>query len=169
MKAIADSVIRSTAISLGISQVMDKPDKTDITMPLPRIEITWLPEELSRSFKRIARLKPQSDQVTIRSRVYQRSLRIRAEVVSDNEEWLEAFIPQFLADLPSKIADENGNLVTVRAVKAERQGYGTRLVEVFKKRVASIHITVSGMVCNDQDIPLITDVNIVNGTDIQNF
>ena len=164
MKAIADSVIRSTANTLGVSQVMDKPDKTDITMPLPRIELTWLPEELARSFKRIARLKPQSDQVTIRSRVYQRSLRIRTEVVSDNEEWLEAFIPQFLAALPSKIADENGNLVTVRAVKAERQGYGTRLVEVFKKRVASIHITVSGMVCNDQDIPLITDVNIVDGT-----
>lgn len=167
MKAIADSIIRNTAISLGINHVLDKPDKSDITMPVPRIELTWLPEELKRSFRRISRLKqPNVPEVTIRSRVYQRSLRIRAEVVSDNEEWLEAFVPGFLAALPGKAEDENGNLVTVRAVKAERQGYGTKMVEVFKRRTASIHIIVSGMVCDDQNIPLITDVNIVNGTNI---
>lgn len=166
MKAIADSIIRNTANSLGINHVLDKPDKSDITMPVPRIELTWLPEELKRSFRRISRLKQKADEVTIRSRVYQRSLRIRAEVVSDNEEWLESFVPGFLATLPGKAEDENGNLVTVRAVKAERQGYGTKMVEVFKRRTASIHIIVSGMVCNDQNIPLITDVNIVNGTNI---
>lgn len=164
MKAIADSIIKSAANGLGVSHVMDKPDKSDITMPVPRMELTWLPEELKRSFKRIARLKPEADSVRVRSRLYQRSLRIRAEIVSDNEEWLEAFVPGFLAALPGKAADENGNLVTVRAVKAERQGYGTKMVEVFKRRTASIHITVSGMVCNDQDVPLITDFNIVNGT-----
>lgn len=84
---------------------------------------------------------------------------------SDDEDWLENFIKAFLLALPSKVADADNNLVTIRASRAVRKGFETKMVEVFKRRSNAIYINFVGMLCSDEDVPLITDVNIKDGVD----
>ncbi len=168
MREFAKEIIMGAAGSLGMEQarVMDIPEKQSLLLPTPRIEIEYLSETLTRSFKRVAKF-PTPNQTdthrTVRKQIYQCDLTARVVVQSDDEGWLAGFVNQFLVQLPSKIADPDNNLVTIRANKAVRGGFESKMVEVFKKRSNAIHIVFSGMICRDDSVPVIREVDLRNG------
>jgi len=172
MRSFAKDIITQAAVAAGLDQaaVMDKPDKETILLPEKRIQLEYLPQGLERSFKRVARAttpKKEKTHRTIRARIYKTDLTVRAEIKSNDEDWLETFVNTFLVELPHKVATPENDLVTVEATRAVRGGFGKRTVEVFKKRSNALHITFKGMICKDREVPLITDVNIKDGTEYQ--
>ena len=172
MRSFAKDIVTRAAVAAGIDQaaVMDKPKKESIALPEKRIQLEYLSQTLKKSFKRVARVASTENSEThrtIRSRIYETDLTVRAAIKSNDEAWLETFVNTFLVELPHKVATPENNLVTVEATRAVRGGFGTRTVEVFKKRSNALHITFKGMICKDKDVPLITDVNIKDGTEYQ--
>ncbi|MFH2064983.1 MAG: hypothetical protein ABIK15_07290 [Pseudomonadota bacterium] len=178
MRAFARQIITAAAVTAGMDadSIMDKPDKQNLLLPTPRMELEYMPEDYKRTFRKIVKFndpppapedpedpeEPVTQRV-IRSRIYENTLTVRAEVRTDDEAWLEAFVKDFILDMPHKTADSDNNLVTIKTVRAVRGGFGSKLVEVFKKRSNAIHITFTGMLCRDDLIPLIRDVNIIDG------
>lgn len=168
MRTLAESVITAAAVAAGftVEAVMDKPERENAALlPARRVQFDFLPATLQRSPRRVAKFasvaNPDTHR-TVRTRVYQRSMLVRVELVSDDEAWLETANLAFLSALPGSIADADGNLVTVRANKAELSGFGSKTVEVFKRRGCIIHMEFTGMVCRDREVPLIRDVNLVD-------
>jgi hypothetical protein len=169
MRALAKQIITDAAVSAGMAaeSVMDKPEKQNILLPMPRLELEYMPEELGRRYARIAKRDKEpalpDDPVThriVRSRLYRRELTVRATIRSDDETWLAQFVDDFIVALPVKTADGDNNLVTVMAARAVRGGFGYRMVEAFVKRSNAVHIVFAGMIAKDEEIPLIRDVNL---------
>jgi hypothetical protein len=170
MRSFAVNQIKSAAVLAGLDsdKVIDKPDRTSLTDPVPRIELEYLAEALTRQKRRISKFAhPDSPDKyrRVRSQYYREELTIRATVWSDDEAWLETFVKAFLLALPGKVADDDNNLVTIAASRAVRGGFESKTVEVFKKRSNALHISFVGLLCDDQDVPLITDVNLKDGVD----
>lgn len=168
MRAFAKEIITAAAVTAGMDAdgVMDKPDKQTILLPTPRLELEYMPEDYKRSFRKISKL-PDPDNPDalrlIRSQVYQHTLTVRAEVRTDDEIWLETFVREFILAMPHKTADSSNNLVVIRTVRAVRGGFESKLVEVFKKRSNALHIEFTGMLCREDQLPMIRDVNIIDG------
>lgn len=172
MRSFAKQIITQAAVNAGLDEtaVMEKPDKETILLPEKRIQLDYLDQGLERNFKRVARTQSTDNPGThrvIRSRLYKTDLIARADVKSNDEDWLETFVNKFLVELPHKVATPENDLVTVWATRAVRGGFGKRTVEVFKKRSNALHITFKGMICKNEEVPLITDVNIKDGIQYQ--
>ncbi|OQY20080.1 MAG: hypothetical protein B6I36_02225 [Desulfobacteraceae bacterium 4572_35.1] len=170
MRSFAVTQIKATAVMAGLDEVkvIDKPLRSSITDPLPRIELEYLAEDLTFKSKRIAKFNSPDDPQKyrrVRKQRYREKLTLRVTVWADNKIWLESFVKAFLLALPNKVADGDNNLVTISASRAVRGGFESKAVEVFKKRSNALHINFIGMLCSDQDIPLITDVNLKDGVD----
>ena len=259
MRAFAKEIITAAAVTAGmdVDSIMDKPDKQNLLLPTPRLELEYMPEDYKRSFRRIAKacypavqevagevldtgngiltvfsgtldnrpIEPgtmvitdgvesfsddglgiltgsaggagtvdyetgavavtfhtavvtdrdiTTDYVTsmagvpithhiFRAQVYQHTLSVRAEVRTDDEIWLETFVREFILAMPHKTADSSNNLVVIRTVRAVRGGFESKLVEVFKKRSNALHIEFTGMLCREDQLPMIRDVNIIDG------
>ena len=175
MRSLARQIITTAAITAGIveTSVMDKPDKQNLLLPTPRMELEYMPEDYKRTFQKIAKFDdPPADPEdpathrVIRSRIYRNTLTVRAEVRCDDEDWLETFVKAFILAMPHKTADSGNNLVTIQTTRAVRAGFGYKMVEVFKKRSNTLHITFTGMLCRDDQLPLIRDVNIIDGVSV---
>lgn len=168
MKSFAKATIITAAVSAGLdgSAVMDKPDKENITLPGKRLQLTYLDGTLERQSRHVSRHPGPQDAEhpcrVVRSRVYRERLIVQADIKSDDEDWLEAFVTAFVLALPGKIANTVGDLVVIEAIKAVRSGFGSRTVEVFKKRSCALHLRFTGMICADRQIPLITDINLID-------
>lgn len=157
MRVLARRIIVEAAVDAGLPEasVLDKAKVSDVLLPLPRLEVEYLPEGLARAGRRIAKLASGA----IRSSLYGRRLDVRAEIAAGDEDWLEDFAVRFVVALPRKTGDDEGNLVVVTANKAERGGFAeAKLVEALKRRSIAIHITFSGMICRDESIPKIPSV-----------
>lgn len=172
VRSLAEQIIREAAVAAGLpaERVDRKPEKEDKLAPSPRLEIEFLPEGLARDHDKIARFpsvtRPGTHE-TIRERIYSRRLEVRAEVHAEDEEWLEAFVPAFLLALPARTADADNNLVRVEAFRATLGGFDKKRVEVFRKRMAALHIRISGMLCRDEELPLVRELNIKDGLTVQ--
>jgi hypothetical protein len=172
MRSFAKNIITQAAVTAGLDSVavMDKPKKETVMLPEKRVQLEYLSQGLERSFKRVVRStsteSPETHR-TIRARIYKTDLIVRAEVKSNDEAWLETFVNKLLVELPHKVAGSENDLIIIEATRAVRGGFGTRTVEVFKKRSNALHITFKGMICKDNEVPLITDVNIKDGTEYQ--
>lgn len=169
MRALAKQIITTAALQVGIPEasILDEPKKQSILLPVPRCELFYLPEELTRSYKKIAKFPSavNPDQYrTVRSMLYERKLTVRVTVRSDDEESLAALTNGIIAAIPAKTADADNNLVVVTASKAVRGGFGYRLAEPMIKRSSALYFIFTGMITKDEDIPLILDVNIKDNT-----
>lgn len=172
MRTLATEIITDAAVTAGLDndRIMPAPKKESNLLPVPRLEISWMPEALTRSFKRVAKwpsLLHLGTHRTLRARLYKRVIAVRAEVHAEDEDWLESFVVDFITALPAKVADAAGNLVTVSAQRAVRAGFEYRMVEVFKKRSNAVHIEFAGMICRDDELPLIRQVNVKDSVDYE--
>jgi len=170
VRALAKEIITTAAIAAGMTaaSIMDKPAKQSALLPTPRLEIEMMPQDIKRQPRRFARLPGvnPATHVTHRWRTHNFSLQVRVEIRADNEEWLEQFFKIFILGLPGKTADAGGNLVTVRPYRAERGGFESKMVEVFVKRSIPVWITFAGGLYRDDQVPLITDINIKDGVSV---
>jgi len=170
VRTLAKQIITTAAIAAGMpaASIMDKPAQQSALLPMPRLEIEMMPQDIKRRPRHFARLLGinPATHVTHRWRTHDFSLQVRAEIRADNEAWLEQFFKDFIVGLPGKIADAGGNLVTVRPYRAERGGFESKLVEVFVKRSIPVWITFAGGLYRDDQVPLITDINIKDGVSV---
>ena len=141
------------------------PKKQSILLPMPRIELEFLPTDIKRAPRRFARLPGENPAThnTHRWKTHDFKLEVRAEIRSDDEAWLESFYNDLMIALPGKTVDSDGNLVVVKPYKAERGGYLYRMVEPMVKRSIPVYISFEGGIYRDDQIPLITEVNLVDG------
>ncbi|NDY73982.1 hypothetical protein DO021_19625 [Desulfobacter hydrogenophilus] len=164
MRTFAKTVITEAAVRAGLPEtaVMDQPDRETLLLPEKRLQLGYLTQLFARKPRRIARMASTENPGTyrtLREAVYETTLTIRADVRSDDEAWLESFVGSLLMELPYKIANADNNLVRVQAVRAVRGGFASKTVEVFTKRANALHITFTGLVCRDSEVPLIKEVN----------
>jgi len=165
VRQVATEIITAAAIAAGLpeSAVMIAPDKDGITLPDKRVEIAYMAEQYTRTGRPIRKrptLGKEKTHRTLTREKYAVRLPVRAAIRADDEAWLKDFSRRFVAALPKRSTDENGNTVTVAVGKAEYGGFTTKAVEVFKKRSKSFHITFTGMTTTETEIPLITSVTI---------
>lgn len=165
MRKFAESIITQAAVAAGLPEtaVMAELDKQRVIQAKPRLEIAWLPEELSRAPGRLARLarpdKPAEDtHCRMRWVVYRTTLRGRLTLRTEDGDSLETMARAFLLALPKLVADEDGNRVTVTASKAERGGFLTHIAEPLPERSCAIHVSFAGFLCRDVSLPWIKDV-----------
>lgn len=165
MRQFATGIIRAAATAAGLpeSAVMVEPDKDGVTLPKRRVEISYLAEQYTRTGRPVrkrATVGKERTHRTLTREKYAVRLPVRAAIRADDETWLKDFSRRFVAALPKRTIDENGNAVTVAVDKAEYGGFTTKAVEVFKKRSKTFHITFTGMTTAENEIPLITSVTI---------
>lgn len=164
MRAFAKTIITEAAVRAGLpgTAVMDRPDKETVLLPARRLQLEYLSQTFARKPRRVSRsasiIHPGTHR-TLRSQVYETTLTVRAEVKSDDEAWMEAFVADLLMELPYKTANAAGDLVRVTVVRSVRGGFGTRTVEVFTRRSNALHIAFSGRMCRDAEVPLIKEVH----------
>ncbi len=166
MRSLAESIITTAAVAAGVPEanVMDEPDKQrSAILPKPRLEIGWLPEELVRDRRRLARLPRPADKAAdtecrMRWVVYRRTLRGRLTLRTEDGDSLETMSRAFLLALPKQVADEDNNLVTITAAKAVRGGFNTYMVEPLPERSCAIHVAFGGYLCRDESIPWIKSI-----------
>ena len=166
MRSLAESLITQAAVAAGLPEaaVMAEPDKQrGPILPKPRLEIAWLPEELTPDRRRLARLPrpaaPEEDtQCAMRWAVYRRILRGRLTLRTEDAGSLEAMSAALLLGLPARTADAAGNLVTVTASKAVRGGFASRLVDPLPERSCALHVAFEGILCRDVSRPWIKTI-----------
>ncbi len=166
MRSLAESIITTAAVAAGVPEaaVMDEPDKQrSAILPKPRLEIGWLPEELTRDRRRLARLprpttKESDTDCVTRWVVYRLLLRGRLTLRTEDGDSLESMSRAFLLALPKQTADADGNLVTIRADKAVRGGFNSRVADPIPERSCAIHVAFGGFLCRDDSKPWIKAV-----------
>ena len=146
------------------ANVMAEPDKQrSAIMPKPRLEIAWLPEELSRDRRRLAQLprptsKDDDTHCRIRWVVYRRTLRGRLTLRTSDGDSLDTMSRALLLALPKQVADADNNLVTIRADKAVLGGFLNRIADPLPERSCAIHVAFAGTLCRDESTPWIKQV-----------
>lgn len=177
MRILAERIITQAAVTAGVPEtaVMDEPDKQrGAILPKPRLEIAWLPEELVRDRRRLARLprpdNPAEDtHCRMRWAVYRRTLRGRLTLRTADGDSLETMSRAFLLALPKQVADTDGNLVTVKADKAVRGGFLSRIAEPLPERSCAIHVAFGGYLCRDESRPWIKAVTFDDPVTLRGF
>lgn len=168
MRALAESIIATAAVAAGVPEanIMDEPDRQrSAILPKPRLEIAWLPEELKRDRRRLARLPrpatPDEDTHAVtRWVLYRRTLRGRLTLRTEDGDSLETMSRSFLLALPDEVADADNNSVTITATKATRGGFLSRIAEPIPERSCAIHVAFAGYLCRDVSVPWIKDLQI---------
>ena len=162
MQALAFDIIANAAQAAGLDRaaVMDKPEKETVLLAERRVQVEFLPARLERSGRPVGKSRTDIDghpYRSLRRAIYNRVLEVSAEVIGNDEDWVESFVEGFLRALPRRTADGDNNLVTVEAFTARRGGYAGKMVEVFVKRRCAVHIRFSGMIHQDEQLPFITE------------
>ncbi|HCG05170.1 MAG TPA: hypothetical protein DEV75_09570, partial [Desulfovibrio sp.] len=128
---------------------------------------------LTETFARTGRVLDRRREVTAippvqrtRRELYTVRLPVVAHVLADDEAWLDGFCPAFVAALPRGLNDARGLWVAVRVQRAEFQGYaerrvGNAVVAPFTKRSRLFTIDFTWRVATEEEVRLLTDINIV--------
>ncbi len=175
MRSLAQTLITQAAVAAGLPEagVMDEPDRQrPAIMPKPRLEIGWLDETLTKASKRLARLprpatREEDTQAVTRWVVYERKLLVRLTLRTDAAAGLDALSDALLLALPDQVADANGNLVTVKAHKAVRGGFLTRIADPIPERSCAVHVAFAGYLCRDVSAPWIKTVTFNDPIPVQ--
>ncbi len=166
MRTLAESIITTAAVAAGVPEanVMDEPDTPrGPILSKPRLEIGWLPEDLVRDSRRLARLPrpatPEEDTHAVtRWVVYRRTLRARLTLRTEDGDSLEIMSRACLLALPKQTADADGNRVTITATKATQGGFLSRIADPLPERSCTIHVAFAGYLCRDESHPWIKEI-----------
>lgn len=166
MRVFARGVVVDTAGVAGIvaANVIDKPNKQSKLLPLPRLEFESLDEQLVDDWRLFAKLPSKtSGMITHRKRTHLQTLSVRAVLRAKGDTAIEQLYRGFVTSLPRAVVDGDGNRVAVKAQKAVRGGFVSKIVAVSEERSVVVYITFIGGLYKDEDVPLIDDFNLVDG------
>ena len=161
MIALAEQVCRGAAAIIGLPAELKPDNPSAVLNPAPRVFIDMGEASLTRKGRLFALLKGEPGYQRQRMLVYERKLMVRVIIKEVNETALEKSLDGFLLALPRHLADEHNNLVKIQAERVEHGGYNPRLVEVFSRLEATLHLTFSGVLTRDKDVGMIDRVDII--------
>lgn len=170
MRTLAHSIIATAAEAAGLpaGRVTTQSAKDNITLPRPRLEVQYLPESYLRTGRVLCRQRDGASTPPVqrtRRELYAVRLPVVAHVLADDDAWLDAFTPAFVAALPPGVNDARGLWVAVRVQRAEFAGYaekrvGAAAVNVFTKRSRLFTIDFTWRVATEEVVRLLTDITI---------
>lgn len=163
LRKFAETLIAAAGTAAGLSSAAVLPRQegvADLLLPRPRLEIDWLPEELTPEGRKLARVTGDPLRETIRLARYRARLTARCVVAASDADQLEALCRAFILALPKTVADPDNNVVRIAAERAVRGGFNQRLVEIEKRLSNAVHVTFEHFLCLDQATPWILDVEI---------
>lgn len=170
MRTLAHEVIRQAAEAAGLPQgrVTGQSVKDNLTLPRPRVEVQYLPETYTRSGRPLARQRDMAPPYPVqrtRRELYSVRLPVVAQVLADDDAWLDGFCPAFVAALPRGLDDERGLWVAVRVEKGDWEGYaakrvGDAVIAPIIKRARLFTIDFSWRLATEEEVRLLTDITI---------
>ncbi|OIQ51029.1 hypothetical protein BerOc1_02974 [Pseudodesulfovibrio hydrargyri] len=165
MRRIATEVITAAAVAAGLPEdaVMIEPDGDGAALPSKRVGIAFLDEQYTRTGRPIRKRATVGKESTHRTLTRERAsvrLSARAAVHTDDEAWLSEFSRRFVAALPKRTVDENGNAVGVAVDRAEYGGFAAEADATGQALSKTFYLIFTGMITTENEIPLITSVTI---------
>lgn len=169
MQTFTLETIREAAEAAGMPEgrVMNLSRADNITIPRPRMELQWLPETFTRTGRLIgfSKIPGNNTAKTLKKELYEVSLDVSCNILTEDGAWLSNFIRLFLAELPRGKNDTLGNYVKITAQRGEwtnipdnRVGLDT--ITVFPKAAELLVIRFIWRVTEEQQRQLITDITL---------
>jgi hypothetical protein len=159
-------IITSTALAAGIprERVMSVSAADNLTLPRPRVEVDFLPDNFTRTGRKLAVSRKEAIQTT-KKELYETRLDLTAHVYAESPEWLEAFEYEFVKAFPPGLNDSRGNWIKIRVNRAtfskERaKRVGQSEIKVFSKVDTLFLVTLTGRITGETEIGLITDIDV---------
>lgn len=166
MREQAIGQITKTALAAGLPEgrVFNLVRKDNLTIDRPRIEIQFLPDAYRRTGRKLGVSRTKTEIVRKRE-LYVVDTEVAANVLADDERWLESFCYSFAAMMPKGFNDKNGNWVKIRVQKAAFGRppdirVGDSVIEVFKKANQLFSITFTWRVTAEETETLIPKLTI---------
>lgn len=159
MRNFYQSRIEKAASAAGLSTVLINPeDPSDLALPLPRIDVTWLKEKTTRIGKKIAVGGDEKNRM-VKAAIFSAEQAATISIITDDKDSLDEMSKQFLLALPKTSSDPQGNLVTSKVHQAEWGGFSSELVEVLKTWSKAYHITFTSLLTKEVAHPWMKDVS----------
>lgn len=156
LHAFATQSITAAALAAGLpaGRVLNLTEKDNLTLPRPRIELQFLPEQYGISGRLLAVRRGQTERIR-KKELYTVRQDIAANVLADNAAWLETFSYDFVQNMPRGGNDSRGNWVRIgieRATfgKAPDKRLGNAVIEVFTKVNRLFTVTFTGRVTAEE-------------------
>lgn len=156
--------IRQAAVAAGIPEtavVLNPEDPEDITLPVPRADVRWETQRLTKVGGFVGKMPSPADPErmrTLRRRLYRVQQLVTVTLWTDDETAFDVLCTAFVQALPRSFADPVGNRVTCTVASANWGGFSSALVEVLKTWSKVYHIEFSAMLTADTESPWILDV-----------
>ena len=159
-------IVKAAALAAGLPEgrIMDVSASDNLTLPRPRLELDFLPDDFTRTGKKLAVTRNGETQTT-KKELYETRLALTAQVYADNPAWLEAFEYAFMAAFPPGIEDSRGNWIKIRInrgtfSKERTKRVGASAITIFSKADTLFLLTLTGRVTSEEEQALITDIDI---------
>ena len=147
MRDLFFATIADSAFNAGLERerVIDIVKKDNLTIERPRLEIQFLPGKLERTGRKLA-LERDGTAYARKRELYTVEQDVAANVLVDDEAWLEEFCYGFIAGFPRGVNDARGNWVKITAKKTtfERprdKRVGDSVIKVFERASELVLIT----------------------------
>ena len=170
MQAFATETITRAALSAGLPEgrVMQAVAADNLTLKRPRVELRFLPEKYTRTGRKLAVKRTETEQIRKRE-LYEVELTVEARVEADDEAWLESFSRAFIVNLPRGGKEALGNWVRVRVQKgtfwrAPDQRLGEGVIKVFTRVNRVFALTFTGRITREEREALIPSHTITATT-----
>lgn len=170
MQTFVQNIILQAGLAAGLpddldgGRVMSLSASDNITLPRPRIEVQFLPEQWTRTGRGLHMSRTKIQQ-TAKKELYIATLRVSANVLANDAVWLSAFCPAFVRAMPAGTNDTAGNWVKIRVAQATYSNtptkrVGTQAIKVFTKLSQLFECVFTWRVTDEQVAALITTITI---------
>lgn len=166
MQTFITETVTAAALAAGLPEgrILNLVAKDNLTIDRPRIELQFLPERLSPSGRLLAVARGPLER-TRKKELYTVKQDVAANVLADNQAWLEAFSYGFVQALPRGGNDSRGNWVALRVEqatfgKAPDKRLGDEVIEVFTKVNRLFNLTFTWRVTAEEKDAMLRAVTI---------
>lgn len=139
MQTFVTNSITAAACSAGLPQgrVINLTKKDNLTIARPRIELQFLPEKYTRTGRKLALHRTKTEQIRKRE-LYEVVQTVNANVLAEDQQWLDLFSVDFVDTLATGENDSRGNWVKIRVQeatfgRAPDKRLGTAVISVLTK------------------------------------
>ena len=159
-------------LGLARERVMSKSAQDNLTLPRPRIELDFLPENYDRTDRLLGSKPTGANNIkAIRKELYQVNLPIAAQILADDPAWLKEFCYRLAAALPRGFNDSSGNYVRLQTAQGEWEGFtlkrvGSAVIDPIVKRGYMLHLNAVWRITKDELMNYVTAFEFKSTTKI---
>ena len=165
MRELVLGVISSAAAAAELSvPVMFAAKKDNITLPLPRIEVSLGSCAYERTGRRLGFLV-SLDECSIKREIYRIIQKVTVTLFSDDESFLATAVPALVKKLPRGLNDNQGNWVKILVKSGGHAGYEVPKVsetpiDPLPKRRETLELEFTGRLTTLEPVEFINNFNI---------